>query len=515
MVCSSGTLQTPPSLDEWTHKLVFDNSYARLPEGFYQRCEPEPSPDPQLIAFNQVLAEELGFGTRPPEPEVLAEVFSGTRLLPGSQPLASVYAGHQFGHFVPQLGDGRAHLLGEVIDTCNHRKDLQLKGSGRTAFSRSGDGRAPLGPVLREYLLSEAMHALGLPTTRALAAVTTGETVYREQPEPGAVLTRVASHHIRVGSFLYFAARQDHANLQRLADYTIARTEPQWMFQERPYLALFENTVKRQAQLVAGWMNLGFIHGVMNTDNTSLAGETLDYGPCAFLDRYQPERVFSYVDRGGRYAFDQQPRVARWNLARLGESLLPLIDKDQDKALELAKDSLERFDVWFDEAWRQGLGAKLGLERVSEEDDVWLQTLLDLIAEQGVDFTLFFALLTDYRAGSIGWEAIFEAAGSTLPQKPLADKFNNWRSSWEQKQGREDRTDQRQGALMRDSNPRLIPRNHRIQQVIDAAINQGDLQPFHRLLDAVTRPYEDSAEFRDYQQPPAEGEVVTTTFCGT
>jgi len=512
---SNAAVQPPPSLDEWSHKLVFDNSYARLPEGFYQRCEPEPCPEPGLIAFNQTLAEELGFGPHPPGSQVLAEVFSGNRLLPGSQPLALVYAGHQFGHFVPQLGDGRAHLLGEVIDICNHRKDLQLKGSGRTVFSRFGDGRAPLGPVLREYLLSEAMHALGLPTTRALAAVATGEAVYREQPEPGAVLTRVASHHIRVGSFQYFAARQDHVSLQRLADYTIARTEPQWMFQEHPYLSLFENTVRRQAQLVAGWMNLGFIHGVMNTDNTSLAGETLDYGPCAFLDRYEPGKVFSYVDMGGRYAFDQQPRVARWNLARLGESLLPLIDEDQDKALELARNSLDRFDAWFDEAWRQGLGAKLGLEQLSAEDDPWLQTLLDLMAEQAVDFTLFFARLTDHQAGSIGVEQLFETANAAPPQGDSAAKLNDWLATWEHKRQQEGRSRRHQQQLMSQSNPRVIPRNHRVQQVIDAAVQQRDLGPFHQLLAAVIRPYEDLPEFRDYQQPPAEGEQVTTTFCGT
>jgi len=511
---SAPVLQSPVSINEWTRKLVFDNSYARLPEGFYQRCEPEPCPKPELIAYNQALATELGFEASTPEPQVLAEIFSGQRLLPGSQPLASVYAGHQFGHFVPQLGDGRAHLLGEVIDICNHRKDLQLKGSGRTAFSRSGDGRAPLGPVLREYLLSEAMHALGLPTTRALAAVTTGEAVYREQPEPGAVLTRVASHHIRVGSFQYFAARQDHTSLQRLADYTIARTEPQWMFQEHPYLSLFENTVRRQAQLVAGWMNLGFIHGVMNTDNTSLAGETLDYGPCAFLDHYEPHKVFSYVDIGGRYAYDQQPRVARWNLARLAESLLPLIDEDQDKALELARNSLERFDTWFDEAWRKGMGAKLGLQHLNAEDDAWLQSLLDLMAEQAVDFTLFFARLTDYQAGAIDVEQLFEQANAAQPREHSALRFDDWLAIWEQKRNREGRSQQHQQKLMRAANPRVIPRNHRVQEVIDVA-HQGDLEPFYQLLAAVSRPYEDLPEFHGYQLPPARDQAVTTTFCGT
>lgn len=511
---SAPVLQPPISINQWTRKLVFDNSYARLPEGFYQPCEPEPCANPELIAYNQSLATELGFDACTPNSRILAEVFSGQRLLPGSQPLASVYAGHQFGHFVPQLGDGRAHLLGEVIDICNHRKDLQLKGSGRTAFSRSGDGRAPLGPVLREYLLSEAMHALGLPTTRALAAVITGDTVYREQPEPGAILTRVASHHIRVGSFQYFAARQDLSGLRRLADYTIARTDPQWMFQGNPYLSLFENTVKRQAQLVAGWMNLGFIHGVMNTDNTSLAGETLDYGPCAFLDHYEPNKVFSYVDMGGRYAFDQQPRVARWNLARLAESLLPLINEDQDKAFELAKSSLERFDTWFDEAWREGLGAKLGLQQLNAEDATWLQSLLDLMAEQAVDFTLFFARLTDYQAGATDVKQLFEQANGARPRKQAAIRFDDWLAIWEQKRQREGRSRQYQQKLMRAANPRVIPRNHRVQEVIDAA-HQGDLEPFHQLLAAVSRPYEDLPEFRGYQLPPTREEAVTTTFCGT
>src|SRR5712671_3952646 len=378
-----------------TVQFPFDNTYAALPDGFFARVAPTPVTSPKLVKLNRPLALHLGL-----DPDLLsspegAEILAGKRVPDGADPIAMAYAGHQFGHFVPQLGDGRAILLGEVIDADGVRRDIQLKGSGPTPFSRRGDGRAALGPVLREYIVSEAMAALGIPTTRSLAAVVTGENVMRETPLPGAVLTRVASSHIRVGTFQYFAARNDTEGVRRLADHVIARHYPQVAGAERPYLALLNGVIARQAELVARWLLVGFIHGVMNTDNTSISGETIDYGPCAFMDHYDPAKVFSSIDETGRYAYANQPRIALWNLTRLAECLLPLLSDEQDKAIKEAQSILGAFAEKFTTAYQAGLRSKVGLFTARDGDPVLAQDLLDAMARTQADFTLTFRHLSD------------------------------------------------------------------------------------------------------------------------
>src|SRR5690348_2845098 len=373
----------------------FQNSYTALPANFFARVAPTPVDKPRLIKLNRALARHLGLDPEMLETPEGAEILAGKTLPAGADPIAMAYAGHQFGHFVPQLGDGRAILLGEVIDKDGVRRDIQLKGSGRTPFSRRGDGRAALGPVLREYIVSEAMFALGIPTTRSLAAVITGESVVRETMLPGAVLTRVASSHIRVGTFQYFAARQDSDALRRLADHVIARHYPHLAGVERPYHALLEAVIARQADLVARWLHIGFIHGVMNTDNTSISGETIDYGPCAFLDHYDPAQVFSSIDEMGRYAYANQPRIALWNLTRLAECLLPLFSDDQEKAIGQAQEILGGFPEQFSTAYQAGLRAKIGLFTARDGDEALVQDLLDAMAQGKADFTLTFRRLGD------------------------------------------------------------------------------------------------------------------------
>ncbi len=489
----------------------FENTYARLPEHFYSRVDPTAVASPRLVKLNVELARDLGL-----DPEALASergvaILAGNAVAVGSEPLAIAYAGHQFGHFVPQLGDGRANLLGEVVGRDGVRYDIQLKGSGRTPFSRGGDGRAALGPVLREYILSEAMAAFGVPTTRALAAVTTGERVLRETILPGAVLTRVAASHLRVGTFQYFAARGDAEATRRLADYAIARHYPQAAQAKQPYLALLDGVIARQASLVARWMLIGFIHGVMNTDNTSISGETIDYGPCAFLEAYDPAKVFSSIDHYGRYAYGNQPTAMHWNLARLAEALLPVLEQeagDAEAALALAKESLTAFGPQFESARAAGLRRKLGLLTEREGDAALAVDLLKRMAENRADFTLTFRRLCDAAEGSEG-----DAGVRVLFADPAA--YDDWAAGWRHRLEEEPTSTRERAAAMRTANPAFIPRNHLVQAALSAAIERQDFQPFEELLDVVSRPYEDRPGLERYSTPALPEECVSQTFCGT
>ncbi len=476
----------------------FDNSYASLPARFYVRLDPTPVASPRLIKLNHALAQELGLDAAALDSGVGAAIAAGNLLPRGAAPLAMTYAGHQFGHFVPQLGDGRAILLGEVIDRHGMRRDIQLKGAGRTPFSRRGDGRAALGPVLREYLVSEAMHALGIPTTRALAAVTTGERVYRETIVPGAVLTRVAASHVRVGTFQYFAARGDTDAITTLADYVIERHAPHAKDNAKPYLQLLAAVMERQALLLARWMQVGFIHGVMNTDNMTISGETIDFGPCAFMDAYDPATVFSAIDETGRYAYGNQPRIAQWNLARFAETLLPLIDPDPQRAVDLASEVIAAFASRYDTHWLDGMRRKLGISSAEDKDRELIQALLDDMHANAADFTLTFRRLCS------------AAQDCKNPGVPDA-----WFANWQARLGRDPQGLAERVAAMRASNPAIIPRNHRVEQAIEAAIERDDFAPFHALLAALATPYEERSEFVPYAEAPRPDERVTQTFCGT
>ena len=474
----------------------FDNSYGRLPERFYARLAPTAVSAPRLIRLNRALALQLGLDPAVLESPHGVEVLAGNRLAEGSEPIALAYAGHQFGNFVPQLGDGRAVLLGEVVDITGTRRDIQLKGSGPTPFSRRGDGRAALGPVLREYLISEAMHALGIPTTRSLAAVTTGDHVYREAALPGAVLTRVASSHIRVGTFQFFAARGDVEALRLLADHAIARHYPD----ATGYLDLYEKVIARQAALVARWLLVGFIHGVMNTDNVSIAGETIDYGPCAFMDAYNPETVFSSIDQYGRYAYGKQPQIGGWNMARLGEALMPLFADDQDEALRQANESLQTYQPRFGRELMAGLRRKLGLFTEHEDDNTLAQDFLNVLSDHGTDFTLAFRRLGDGTA-----RGLFD--------DPAA--FDAWAARWRARTASEPQDEATRRMSMHAVNPLYIPRNHRVEAALSAAVEDGDYGPFEELLAVLANPYEERSQFAAYAEPPAAGQSAYRTFCGT
>jgi uncharacterized protein YdiU (UPF0061 family) len=484
---------------------AFDNTYARLPDRFFARLAPVPVAHPRLVKLNETLAGQLGLD---PEalhaPEGLA-MLAGNRVPEGAAPLAMAYAGHQFGAFVPQLGDGRAILLGEILDPAGERFDIQLKGSGRTPFSRGGDGRAWLGPVLREYILSEAMHALGIPTTRSLAAVATGEPVFRESVQPGAVLVRVARGHVRVGTFEYFAARQDTDALRHLADYVVARHYPEAKTSDRPYRALLDAVIARQAELVARWLGVGFIHGVMNTDNMSIAGETIDYGPCAFMDAFHPGRVYSSIDRGGRYAYGNQPRIAQWNLSRLAQSLLPLLDNEPDKALEEAQGAIDGFPGRFEQAYLACFRAKLGLAEAHEGDAELIDTLLQAMSETGADFTNTFRALCDAAEG---------ADGPFRTQLGGHVALDAWLARWQACLAQESATSNVRAAAMRRANPAVIARNHHVEAALDAAV-AGDLDPLDALLQALVDPWNERPETDHYTRPPEPHEVVQQTFCGT
>ncbi|MCF6315273.1 MAG: YdiU family protein [Marinosulfonomonas sp.] len=475
--------------------IPFDNSYARLPAPFYTRISPSPVRAPKLVALNAALGAELGLDIAQLQSPAGVAVLSGSATPKGAEPLAQVYAGHQFGGFSPQLGDGRAMLLGEVIDANDIHQDIQLKGSGRTPYSRGGDGRAWLGPVLREYVVSEAMAAMGIPTTRALAAVTTGQDVMREELLPGAVLTRIATSHIRVGTFQFFAARRDLDSLQTLTNFTIARHYPD---ADGP-MALFAAVVRRQASLIARWIGVGFIHGVMNTDNTHVGGITIDYGPCAFMDTYHPARVYSSIDRMGRYAFNKQSEIIVWNLAQLATSLIPLMGKDTDASVNEATKVLHGFTDLYRAAWLTEFRAKLGLKLAQNGDEALINDLLERMAAQQADFTNTFRAL---------------AGGNARDQFTDPAVFDDWSTRWQARLALEGTTADEQQALIRATSPALIPRNHRVEEMIQAAV-AGDYAPFERLNAALAQPFEDVSEYDDLKRPPTGEEEVTQTFCGT
>jgi len=487
-------------------KLLFDNSYARLPGGFFASVQPDVAPDPVLIRANTSLAEFLGLDADWILSEEGLAMFSGKKLPEEAEPIAMAYAGHQFGGWVPQLGDGRALLLGEVIAQDGVRYDIQLKGSGKTPFSRDGDGKSALGPVLREYIVSEAMSALGIPTTRALAAVTTGETVYRDGIQPGAVITRIAQSHVRIGTFQYFFARDDKEAVKTLADYVINRHYPEARQSQNPYMALLKAIVEAQAGLIAQWMSFGFIHGVMNTDNMQIAGETIDYGPCAFIDEFHPKKVFSSIDSHGRYAWINQPAVAQWNLTQLAETLLFLLAEDQDQAVKEAEDTLAVFNDLFSEHFSNAFCQKLGLSGQDKKYGNFIKTTLRTMAENKVDFTLFFRHLTRVAAGE-----------ST---EVLRDLFNDttecdeWLETWKRHMSQDSREQDNRTAIMRQKNPVFIPRNHRIEEAIQAALKE-DYKPFNRLVDVLAEPFTEQPEHAELEQKPEPDEVVHRTFCGT
>ena len=483
-------------------RIPFDNSYARLPDRFYARLDPTPVASPRLVRLNTALAHDLGI-----DPDELASpdgiaMLAGNHVAPGSEPLAQAYAGHQFGHFVPRLGDGRACLLGEVVGRDGVRRDIQLKGSGATPFSRSGDGRAALGPVLREYLISEAMAALGVPTTRTLAAVTTGDSVWREARLPGAVLTRVASSHIRVGTFQYFAARGDAEAVRLLAEHAMARHYPDAAGAANSYRAFLDSVVAAQAELIASWLLIGFIHGVMNTDNCSIAGETIDYGPCAFMDEYDPATVFSSIDHGGRYAYANQPGIAHWNLVRLAETLLPLLGPDEDSAMAAARDSLAAFAPRFQAAYLAGLRRKIGLTTERDGDEALTMDFLKLLEAGRVDFTRAFRTLSGAMTDDTAMRTLFADSAA----------FDAWVARWRPRLSAEPG---QPSATMRAANPAFIPRNHLVEAALAAAVERADFVPFETLLDVLSRPYADDPERALYAIGPREEERVLQTFCGT
>jgi uncharacterized protein YdiU (UPF0061 family) len=482
-----------------------------LPGHFYARLNPVPVKRPTLVRFNHQLADELGLNAETLQSEEGVAVFAGNKI-PNhhAEPLAQAYAGHQFGQFVPQLGDGRAILLGEVMDRNGKRRDIQLKGSGRTPFSRGGDGRAALGPVIREYIVSEAMHALGVPTTRSLAAVTTGEPVYRETPLPGAILTRVAASHVRVGTFEYFAARHDTEAVRLLADYVIKRHYPDAQDAANPYLALLQRVGDGQAALVAKWMHVGFIHGVMNTDNTAISGETIDYGPCAFMDAYDPATVFSSIDRWGRYAFGNQGQIAQWNLLSFAETLLPLLGSDTQAAIANAKEVVNAFDGIFERHWLDGMRCKLGLEKQAADDLSLIQDLLALMHKGTADYTLAFrylANIVDEDADETQWRGLFASASER--------ELGSWIVRWRQRLQEENRSSDHTAKAINNVNPAFIPRNHRVEKAIQRAVEGGDFTEMDRLITLFSKPYQDRPEYVEYMKPPKPEERVYQTFCGT
>jgi uncharacterized protein YdiU (UPF0061 family) len=487
---------------------AFDNSYRRLPGVFYAEVAPSPVRAPRVVKINRPLAELLGLDADVLASEEGARLLSGNAVPEGAASIALAYAGHQFGHFVPKLGDGRAILLGEIVGRDGKRRDVQLKGSGRTPFSRGGDGRAAIGPVLREYIVSEAMAALGIPTTRALAAVTTGEPVVRETLLPGAIFTRVAASHLRVGTFEYFAARGDGASLSALATYALHRHYPDACDTGNDALALLDRVGAAQAALVAQWLRVGFVHGVMNTDNTSISGETIDYGPCAFLDEYHPHKKFSSIDQGGRYAFSNQVPIAGWNVARLAEAILPLLDEREDEAMRLATASLERFAAKIRAEHARVVRRKLGLEREEDDDLALARDLFDRMTKNEVDHTLFFRRLARSAESRDG-----DADVASLFARPEA--FHEWVARWRKRLESESASPDARATSMRATNPAFVPRNHRIEEVIRAAADDDDFAPFERMVRVLERPYDDQPDDAALAEPPRPEERVKATFCGT
>ncbi|MCQ6282484.1 YdiU family protein [Bacillus sp. EB600] len=476
----------------------FDNTYAQLPKTFYTSQNPIPVRSPKLIIFNNSVATSLGLNDEMLEKK--EGIFAGNRIPEGASPLAQAYAGHQFGHFT-MLGDGRALLLGEQITPSGGRFDIQLKGSGRTPYSRGGDGRAAVGPMLREYIISEAMHALGIPTTRSLAVVATGEKVIRETNLPGAVLTRVAASHIRVGTFQYAANWGTVEELRTLADYALKRHFPEIEEDQSKYLLLLKEVIKRQAALIAKWQMVGFIHGVMNTDNMAISGETIDYGPCAFMDTYDPETVFSSIDRQGRYAYGNQPAIGGWNLARFAESLLPLLHENEDEALKLAQDAISDYPKLYKRNWLAGMRAKLGIMNDEPQDESLIIDLLNLMKKYRADYTNTFRSLT------------FDTPKDTVLFG--TPEFSQWYDQWEARLGRQEESRTYLSQLMRSSNPAVIPRNHRVEEALEAAVNEGDYSIMERLLEVLSSPYAYTPEQAEYCTLPAASKVPYRTFCGT
>ncbi len=492
---TSRATENPTSLG-WN----FDNSYARLPDCLYACLNPTPVRAPRMAVFNRPLADALGLNTNALAGDEGVAIFAGNRIPEGAKPIAQAYAGHQFGHFT-MLGDGRAHLLGEHITPTGERFDIQLKGSGQTPFSRGGDGRAALGPMLREYIISEAMQALGIPTTRSLAVVTTGAPVYRETQLPGAILTRVAASHIRVGTFEYLAAQGNREGIRTLAVYTIRRHFPELLQTDNPFLSLLQAVLERQASLVAKWLHVGFIHGVMNTDNMALCGESIDYGPCAFMDRYDPATVFSSIDQYGRYAYGKQPAIAHWNLTRLAETLLPLLHDQEEKAAELANQVIGSFPEVFRSFWLSGMRAKLGLFTEEAHDASLLQDFLTCLEKSRADYT----------------NTLRDLALETLPDAPIFRDpgFIQWYGRWQSRLARQAEAMEASRTLMRAHNPAVIPRNHRVEEALEAAEMRRDFTVLERLLEVLSRPYDDQPEDAGYRRPPAPSEQPYKTFCGT
>jgi serine/tyrosine/threonine adenylyltransferase len=487
-------------------RLGLQHSFSGLPSRFYAAVAPTPVPNPALIVFNTPLARDLGLEPEAVEREAAA-LFSGNQLPEDANPIALAYAGHQFGNFVPRLGDGRAILIGELRDRDGVLRDIQLKGSGRTPFSRGGDGRAVVGPMLREYLISEAMHALGIPTTRSLAVVATGEPVYREEIVPGAVLTRVAASHVRVGTFQYFAARGDQDGLRELLEFVIARHYPAAREANSPALAVLREVARRQVELMANWLLVGFIHGVMNTDNMALSGETIDYGPCAFMDEYDPKTVFSSIDHSGRYSYGNQPAIAQWNLARLAETLLPLIDPDADQAVARATAVLDPFIDQFDSLFLDGMRRKIGLSTALDGDAELVRNLLTLMQQSHADFTLTFR--------SLGL-MVAEPGEQPRVRELFAPEsgIEEWLKTWQERLAIDPQSASERIVTLRAANPAFIPRNHRVEAALKAA-EGGDYALFRKLLGILQRPYDEQPEVADYAKPPQPSERVLQTFCGT
>jgi uncharacterized protein YdiU (UPF0061 family) len=476
-----------------------ESTYAELPQVLFSKSSPTPVRQPEVVIFNEKLADDIGLNLTGMSKEVRTDLFAGNFVPEGTEPFAQAYAGHQFGNFT-MLGDGRAIVLGEHHTPSGQRLDLQLKGSGRTPYSRGGDGRAALGPMLREYIISEAMHALGIPTTRSLAVVTTGEKVYRETELPGAILTRIASSHIRVGTFEFTSLQEDKKVTQALLDYLIDRHFPEIKEKENQPFALLEAVIHQQAELITHWMRVGFIHGVMNTDNMALSGETIDYGPCAFMDTFAPDTVFSSIDHKGRYAYANQPYIAQWNLARLAESLLPLMDGEKEEIIAMAEDLLNSFEQVYKNKWLSMMGSKLGLSRVDNEDEKLITDLLEWMHQNSTDFTNTFRDLSKEK----------------LPEEELykSKNFTNWRARWQDRIEKEELDWEASFALMKSVNPAVIPRNHKVEEALQAG-EEGDITPFHNLISALDMPYEDGDHLLPYQAPPQPGEKVLQTFCGT
>ena len=476
------------------------NTYAQLPKIFYTNINPTPVNSPKLIIFNDELAKSLGLNGDGLKSYDGIQILSGNKTPPNTIPIAQAYAGHQFGHFT-MLGDGRAVLIGEQMTPTGELMDIQLKGSGRTPYSRSGDGRASLGPMLREYIISEAMYELGIPSSRSLSVVTTGEMIMRMEEELGAILTRVSSSHIRVGTFEYIARWGNREYLKKLADYTIKRHFPYINYEDEPYLRFLEEVIKLQAILISKWQLVGFVHGVMNTDNMAISGETIDYGPCAFIDTYIPNTVFSSIDRYGRYAYDKQPIIANWNLARFAETLLPLLDKNEEKAIEIAQDKINSFMELYEINWLNGMRKKLGIFNSEENDEILIMDLLDIMEKYNADYTNTFIALTfeEYKDMSL-----FESV-----------EFKDWRKRWKLRLKRQEKSKESIIELMKNANPALIPRNHRVEEALKVAVEYEDYSKLKKFLKALKKPYEHRIEQIEYSTPAPKSNKPYRTFCGT